>query len=173
MYQQIIPTFESNSGNENQLIPTVESNSGNENQLSTMVKAWYLTPNKKNIQVIDIPKQPGLEFFYDLLNCDGVEYLGFTDEKQNSYGIYMDEMGAFKNNPVNKCAKNLLRRIQKINWGEFDGWYIIFLSMTITMKTRTNLTWILLLRSLLINLTELCQSDSPKPPYFLLFMTSK
>ena len=91
-----------------------------------MVKAWYLTPNKKNIQVIDIPKQPGLKFFYDLLNCDGVEYLGFTDEKQNSYGIYMDEMGAFKNNPVNKCAKNLLGRIQKINWGEFDGWYIIF-----------------------------------------------
>ena len=91
-----------------------------------MVKAWYLTPNKKNIQVIDIPKQPGLEFFYDLLNCDGVEYLGFTDEKQNSYGIYMDEMGAFKNNPVNKCAKNLLGRIRKTNWGEFDGWYIIF-----------------------------------------------
>ena len=91
-----------------------------------MVKAWYLTPNKKNIQVIDIPKQPGLEFFYDLLNCDGVEYLGFTDEKQNSYGIYMDEMGAFKNNPVNKCAKNLLGRIRKINLGEFDGWYIIF-----------------------------------------------
>ena len=91
-----------------------------------MVKAWYLTPNKKNIQVIDIPKQPGLKFFYDLLNCDGVEYLGFTDEKQNSYGIYMDEMGAFKNNPVNKCAKNLLGRIRKTNWGEFDGWYIIF-----------------------------------------------
>ena len=91
-----------------------------------MVKAWYLTPNKKNIQVIDIPKQPGLEFFYDLLNCDGVEYLGFTDEKQNSYGIYMDEMGAFKNNPVNKCATNLLGRIRKTNWGEFDGWYIIF-----------------------------------------------
>ena len=56
--------------------------------LSTMVKAWYLTPNKKNIQVIDIPKQPGLEFFYDLLNCDGVEYLDLQMKNKILMNIY-------------------------------------------------------------------------------------
>ena len=91
-----------------------------------MVKAWYLTPDNKNIKVINIPTKPDLKFYYNLLKCDGVEYLGFTDENNNSYGIFMDEVGAYKNNPRNKCAKNLLGKINNIRWGSFDGWFIIF-----------------------------------------------
>ena len=73
-----------------------------------------------------MPKNTTLEYFRKLLNCELIEYVGFTDENDNNYGIYMDEEGLFKNLPPNQCAKNLLGKIKKINWGTFTGWFAIF-----------------------------------------------
>jgi len=89
------------------------------------VKCWLLTPDSNAIQAITMPRDEELKKIYDLLKCDHIEYQGFSYE-DNHYGIYMDGYGALKHLPHNKCAKKLLGKIKKMQWGTLDGWYLIF-----------------------------------------------
>ena len=73
-----------------------------------------------------MPKYSNLQYFYNLLNCDNVETLGFQDNKKNNYVIIMDGVGLYKTLPPNKCAKNLLGKIKNVNWGTFTGLFAIF-----------------------------------------------
>ena len=91
----------------------------------TKCKAWLLAPDCDSIKVIDVDVDGAFKPLYELLHCDQIEYLGFTHQ-DSSYGIYMDECGAMKNLPRNKCAKKLLGKVKGVLWGTFTGWYLVF-----------------------------------------------
>jgi len=90
-----------------------------------MAKVWYLTPDKENIQIINIPKNPDLECYYKLLKCDCLDCGSVIDWQEGiGYFVYCDDLGCFKNEPNNECARRFFKNID-INFGTFNGWFLV------------------------------------------------
>jgi hypothetical protein len=89
--------------------------------------AWYLTPDSKVIQKVQIPVDfNDYELVSPLLHCEWVENRGFTNHLGRCYGILMDEEGL--QNPIqrpNNCARKLFRKIP-LRWKTFSNYYIVY-----------------------------------------------
>ena len=91
-------------------------------------KAWHLCPERDSIKVVRLLKNKSIiEQAKSLLNCKYVEYYGFSSINGKKYGILMNDLCLYQNEPFNKCATKLLLKTP-LNFGvkKLTGWYLIY-----------------------------------------------
>ncbi len=104
--------FFPNLENQNHLITTT---------MAQTLKAWYFTPEEKNIKVIDFPEELDIKEIYKLLDCRVFDIQSTHDSISGlTLGIFMDDEGLLKRKVYCESASKCLGRIN-INWGNKKG----------------------------------------------------
>jgi hypothetical protein len=89
--------------------------------MAQTVKAWYFTPEEKNIKVIDFPVESNIKLVYKLLDCNVFDIQSTHDPISGLFlGIFMDDEGLLKREVYCESASKCLGRIN-INWGNMKG----------------------------------------------------
>lgn len=89
---------------------------------------WYFTPEKNAIQVIPIKTDDTLcDVIKPLVHADILEIQVFQIDPHTRYVLWMDDVGAYKNEPYNRTAQKVLGRLH-LNWGHgtgLTGWFVV------------------------------------------------
>ena len=85
------------------------------------IKAWYFTPEEKNVKVIDFPVDSDIQNIYKLLDCRVFDIQSAYDPTSKLVlSIIMDDEGLLKREVYCESASKCLGRIN-INWGNKKG----------------------------------------------------
>lgn len=87
-----------------------------------MAKMWFMTPTNSNIQVV---KRDTNKSLADYLECRFTDHITLVKNDKEYYYISFDDEGMYRNTLHNVCAEKLLRKIRRINWGTFNGNFIV------------------------------------------------